>query len=180
MKKLDPSYVWQFFIQSVLGIVVTLGFIGLIFFCPFIFGATSEEQGFFGFLFFFFAIGFLIVAVLTAVISFVWAKLTYNNYFYELKEDGFYKESGVITKKYVTIPYEKIQNVDIHRSLIARMFGLSDLQIQTAGMSASFGRYGAYGVGAEGRLPGVSEADAKTIRDELIKRAKGAKSQGGL
>lgn len=115
---------------------------------------------------------------LLAILGYIWAKLSYRFYKYELVEDGFRKESGVIWKKYVTIPYERIQNVDIYRGILARMLGLSDLQIQTAGMSATVGRYGFGGAGAEGRLPGVSQQDAEKLRDGLIKRARGSKNQG--
>jgi len=112
------------------------------------------------------------------VILWIWAKLTYRYYLYELTEDGFRKEHGVIWKKYVTIPYERVQNVDIYRGVIARLLGLSDLHIQTAGASAQYSRYGALGLSAEGRLMGLSREDAEKIRDELIKRAKGSKGQG--
>ena len=109
--------------------------------------------------------------------SLLWSKLAYDAYKYELREDGFRKEYGVIWKKYVTIPYERIQNVDINRGLLARLLGLSDLQIQTAGISATVSRYGMAGMGAEGRLPGISKDVAEELRDELIKRARG-KNQG--
>ena len=99
--------------------------------------------------------------------------------FYELDfnepefEDVFKKESGVIWKKYVSIPYERIQNVDIYRGVFARILGLSDLHIQTAGASVvSYGRGGLAGVGAEGRLPGIGKDVAEKLRDGLIKRAK--------
>ncbi|MBP9832441.1 MAG: PH domain-containing protein, partial [Candidatus Pacebacteria bacterium] len=107
-----------------------------------------------------------------------WAKLSYHYYRYELTDLGFRKESGVIWKKYVTIPYARIQNVDINRGILARLLGLSDLHIQTAGASASISRYGMAGISAEGRLPGVSKADAEVLRDELVKRASGSLGQG--
>ena len=103
---------------------------------------------------------------------FAWAKLSYHFYRYELTEDGFQKELGVIWKKYVTIPYDRIQNVDIHRGIIARLLGLSDLNIQTAGSAAQIYRNSTFGLGAEGRLPGLSKKDAERLRDELISRAK--------
>jgi len=61
---------------------------------------------------------------------------------------------------------------------LARILGLSDLQIQTAGMSATVGSYGIFGAGAEGRLQGVSQKEAERLRDELIRRARGSKNQG--
>ena len=119
-----------------------------------------------------------VLFLLFVTISYFWAKLSYKYYKYELREDGFRKEHGVIWKKYVTIPYERIQNVDIYRGILARLLGLSDLQIQTAGMSATVGRYAIGGAGAEGRLPGVSREEAEKLRDDLIKRARGSKNQG--
>lgn len=114
------------------------------------------------------------VIFLLILSGYFWARLTYSNYKYELLNNGFRKESGIIWKSYVTIPYERIQNVDIYRGFWARVLGLSDLQIQTAGMSALTGR-GAMGAGAEGRLPAVSKEEAERLRDELIKRASGRK-----
>jgi len=112
------------------------------------------------------------------VLCFVWAKLTYHFYRYELTDAGFRKELGVIYKKYVTIPYDRIQNVDIYRGILARILGLSDLNIQTAGMSATVGRYGVSGGGSEGRLPALSLEVAEQLRDELIQRARQSKNQG--
>jgi len=117
--------------------------------------------------------------VLFVAFFFTWAKLTYRFYRYELKEDSFRKEQGVIGKKYVSIPYEKIQNVDISRSLFERILGLSTIQIQTAGASAQVSRRGVWGGGSEAALIGVSHADAEVLRDELVSRSKSTtKSQG--
>jgi len=105
--------------------------------------------------------------------SYIWAQLSWKYYKYEVAANGFKKESGVIGKRYVTIPYDRIQNVDIYRSLLARMLGLSDLHIQTAGMSY----VGKGGVTSEGRLPGVSFEVAEKLRDELINRATHARGK---
>lgn len=119
----------------------------------------------------FFWIPFVIVLVILfifgLIFTYLWSKLAYKLYRFELTELGFKKEYGVIWKKYVTIPYDRIQNVDINRGIVARLLGLSDLHIQTAGSSV----YGAYGHASEGRLPGLSVKDAEQLRDELIMRA---------
>lgn len=105
-------------------------------------------------------------------LSFIWAKLTYRFYRYELTDAGFRKELGVIWKMYVTIPYDRIQNVDIYRGILARLLGLSDLQIQTAGVSGK--------VVSEGRLPGLSREVAEQLRDEIIQRARQLRGNQGL
>lgn len=173
MKQLDKKAVWLFFLSSVFSsLVFSLIFVGWTLF-------AFSEIFFIGDNMFITMIGWLILVVAVfCVLSFIWAKLSYHFYRYELTDLGFRKESGVIWKKYVTIPYARIQNVDINRGVLARLLGLSDLHIQTAGASASISRYGMAGISAEGRLPGVSKADAEVLRDELVRRASGSLGQG--
>jgi uncharacterized membrane protein YdbT with pleckstrin-like domain len=179
MKKLDPKSIWLFFVQNSLGFIF---FSAIIFFScvfPISIGFIEDSNsGSFSTIMFFSIVGFLVFALLIIGISYGFAILTYNNYLYELKPEGFYKESGVITKKYVTIPYERIQNVDINRNIFARILGLSDLHIQTAGMSFGYSNRGM--LMPEGRVQGVSESEAMLIRDELIKRARVHNHQTGV
>lgn len=171
MKLLDPKSTWIFFLNNLI-----VGFFLVIFASPFgifllfeffsdgVYNASSSPVPTFS------APYVIIAVVLWAGFSFIWAKLTYGTYRYELTDKGFRKESGVIWKQYVTIPYSKIQNVDIYRGIMARLLGLADLHIQTAGMSVPT-KMGAL---SEGRLPGLSMADAEKLRDELVDRAQQA------
>lgn len=118
---------------------------------------------------------FLIFIIIYIIACWFWAQLAYKNWKYELTQDAFKKESGVIWKKYVSVPYERIQNIDINRGVLARILGLSDLQIQTAGSSAMYSRRGFGGMEAEGNLPGLDKVVAEKLRDELIKRSKESK-----
>lgn len=162
MKQLDPKSVWLFFFGFLFRSLPAVVVFGYIFWMT---DVTLAE----------FNLSPWILVVAYIVFCYIWARLSYHFYRYELTDLGFKREYGVIFKRYVTIPYEKIQNVDIYRGLLARILGLSDLQIQTAGMSAiMIPRYGyAMGVGAEGRLPGISREVAEQLRDELVSRAKG-------
>jgi len=175
MKQLNSKSVWLFFISSVLRwffMIVFLSIWGVGFWSK---SESGIDSGIFSF-------GFLswlwFILPVFLVLCFIWAKLSYHFYRYELVDSGFRKESGVIYKKYVTIPYDRIQNVDIYRGILARLLGLSDLQIQTAGASAVVSRGVMAGVGAEGRLPGLSKDVAEQLRDELILRARQSKNQG--
>src|SRR3972149_3397417 len=176
MKQLDPKAVWLFFISFVLRwffVIIILSIWSSVFLNEL--DETLESDA--GFSFSFLNWLWIIIPVFL-ILCFVWAKLTYYFYRYELTDAGFRKELGVIYKKYVTIPYDRIQNVDIYRGILARILGLSDLNIQTAGMSATVGRFGVMGGGAEGRLPALSRKTAEQIRDELIQRARQANNQG--
>lgn len=172
MQQLDSKAVWLFFISSILR-----WFVFIFIFAVYIgFILVGVERGLFTF---FSSLQWLWIIIPVLLIFFwIWAKLTYHFYKYELREEGFRKELGIIWKKYVTIPYDRIQNVDIRRGVVARILGLSDLYIQTAGASAQYSRFGAGGFGAEGVLPGLSREVAEEIRDELIKRARQSKNQG--
>ncbi|MEX0910496.1 MAG: PH domain-containing protein [Candidatus Paceibacterota bacterium] len=175
MKKLDPKVVWCFFFSFVLRPVIPMILLSILSSYGFILGSLHDGGGVslsFSSLSSLKWLLIIIIIMISAflVLCFIWAKLTYHFYRYELTDAGFRKELGVIYKKYVTIPYDRIQNVDIYRGILARIFGLSNLYIQTAGKS---GR-----AGSEGRLPGLSRRDAELVRDELIQRARQTKNQG--
>ena len=174
MQNLNPKAVWLFFLRNVLtavGTAFVIGF-GVIFILISVSdpAATNSAEEIIKLL----LIGAVIVFLITtlgAIVAYIWAKWQYRFYHYELREDGFRKEYGVIAKRYVTIPYERIQNVDIYRGLIERILGLSTLKIQTAGGSS-------ISVGAEGSLPGLSHEIAEQMRDELVKRSRDKKTRG--
>lgn len=171
MQKLHPRAFWLFFIPALLpapGFLIALTIIVLSLSSEgelpsFVSGGTLLLLG-------------LVASALYVAGAYLWAKLTCHFYRYELREDGFRKEHGIIWKRYVTIPYDRIQNVDIFRGLIARILGLSDIQVQTAGAITA----GSYGAFAEGRLPGVGKEEAERIRDELVRRARASRSGQGL
>ena len=73
-------------------------------------------------------------------------------------------------KSYVTIPYNRIQNVDIYRGVMARLLGLSCFWVQTSGIRGM--------MRGEGLLPGLDKNVAEQLRTELIKRIEPSKSQG--
>lgn len=174
MKRLDPKSVWMFFFGYLIGWSIFMLMVSFTF-VPIILSMTQRSNFVdYGAVFGTSSTVLLGVYLIFLALFYLFARLTYNNYSYELTPEGFRKEHGVIWKKYVTIPYARIQNVDIYRGLLARILGLSDLQIQTAGMSMGAGSYGA---GSEGRLPGLNPKVAEELRNELVKRAVG-KSQG--
>ncbi|MBZ9572003.1 PH domain-containing protein [Patescibacteria group bacterium] len=164
MEKLHPKVVWIFFFQFLFAPL----FIGF-FIAPLLIVIQRKiSEG---------AVvlpwGWLISGLFLYIIfCYIWAKLTYRFWRYQLTEDAIKIEKGVIWKKYISIPYERIQNIDIYRGVLARLLGLSDLQIQTAGYS---GGYGKYGRGTEGKLPGIDIQIAEQLREDLIKKVKGTK-----
>ena len=109
--------------------------------------------------------GSLGLFLFVVVVSYVWAKLYYESFKFELAAKGLKIEGGVIWKKYVTIPYGRIQNVDIYRGPLARILGLSDIHVQTAGISGA--------MITEGRISGLSPKDAEEMGEKLVDKIGG-------
>ena len=154
MEKLHPGAKWQFRISGyiLLGILV---FFGMIIF-PFmdIFNTDSIVT--------IDIFTILICLLLVVIISEIFAQMSYNRWFYDFTDDGLRLERGIIWKRYSNVPYERIQNVDVHRGIIARMFGFSSVMIQTAGFSGP--------AGAEGNIPAVEMKHAEEIRNFVMKK----------
>jgi len=120
-------------------------------------------------------LGFVFLIVFLIVVAEIYARMTYNRWFYEFGDNSLKLERGIIWKKYSNVPYERVQNVDIHRGIIARLVGFSSVAIQTAGISYT----PRGGAGAEGSIPAVSVKEAEEIREFLMdKITKKSRSQG--
>jgi putative membrane protein len=102
----------------------------------------------------------LAIIVLSIGYSVLWVKL----FGYELKDNEVKVEKGVISKSYDSIPYSRIQNVGIERSLLQRILGISTVDIQTAGSSGYRN--------AEGKLPGVEKHVAEEVRESIMEKAR--------
>jgi membrane protein YdbS with pleckstrin-like domain len=196
MEKLHPGVMWKFRIDGFFTIVF-LGFIiYIVSAIVWLFGNMVEygADGS-GLLIGFFNIGgefnfmWLILGVILIgfIFSIIYSNMAYKRWKYEFNSQGLKIEHGIIWKKFSNIPYERVQNVDIQRGLIARMFGFSTVNIHTAGSSGyspvqlppilrffvKHGRGHARTVGipkGEGHLPGVSVNGAEKIRELLMSR----------
>ena len=168
MQNLNPKVIWIFFFQFVIGGIFILFFLSMYLLPMLLIDATDKG----GSITFFLAIKVILPFLAYLIFCFIWAKLTYKFWLYDITQDAYKMEQGVIWKRYVSIPYERIQNIDIHRGVIARLLGLSELRIQTAGFGGAQGKWGAF---SEGRLPGIDKEKAQQLREQLISKVKGKK-----
>lgn len=106
----------------------------------------------------------LATLVIFAAIALVvgWQVAYYKRFEYELTRDTFDIRSGVISRRNREIPYRRIQNVDISRSLIQRAIGLAELRIETAGGGQS-----------EAHLRYVGYDTAKHLQNEIRELTRG-------
>ena len=111
----------------------------------------------------------------------IYARMAYNRWMYEFTPTELKIEKGIIWKNYKSIPYNRVQNVEIHRGILARIIGFSTLDIQTAGYSGGYhrgGRYGGHMPRAEGHIPAVSPEAAEKIREFLMKKIRKRSGSG--
>jgi len=166
-EKLHPGARWLFRMKAYSSLLF------LIIILAFVIGPSSVIlAGSFGAISWLIAIvSFLVLVTFILIMAEVYARLSYKFWNYEIGEDNIRLERGIIWKRYSNVPYERIQNVDIHRGIIARIFGFSSLLIQTAGYSMPVNmRAGGYH--SEGYIPAVEENQAEKIREHILKKLK--------
>ncbi len=121
---------------------------------------------------------FLLYILAVIILGEIYARMAYNRWFYEFTPNQLRLERGIIWKRYSNVAYERIQNVDITRGVIARIIGFSTVNIQTAGYSAPSGK--SFTAHAEGYIPAVSIKEAEQIREFVIKKISASKGKQGL
>jgi putative membrane protein len=68
-----------------------------------------------------------------ALIGLIYGVVRYYRYRYYIKGEDFVIESGVLGKKKITIPFERIQTVNFEQSILHQVFSTTRLMVDTAG-----------------------------------------------
>ncbi len=137
--KLAPQSIPYRAFQKVAGIVVILFFV-----------VTSNDWG------------FLTAAAAgggVLLLALAYEVAYYRRFDYELTEDTLDIASGVISRREREIPYRRIQNVDVSRSVIQRAIGVAAVDLETAGGSST-----------EGSIRFVTPEEATRLQREVQRR----------
>ncbi|HYE27480.1 MAG TPA: PH domain-containing protein [Allosphingosinicella sp.] len=102
---------------------------------------------------------FLAAALAAALLFFKW--LAWRRFRYGVGAAEIVIESGILNRNRRSIPFGRIQDVDIERTFLARLFGLAKVRIETGA-----------GGKDEGLLDSVSIGEARRLRETV--RARGA------
>jgi uncharacterized protein len=78
---------------------------------------------------------------------------------YQLRDDDLLFRRGIMFQRFVSVPYGRMQLVDINRGPLARAVGLSELKLVTAAAASNV------------TIPGLPEQDADELRDRLVSLA---------
>lgn len=93
----------------------------------------------------------------------VWIPAAFRVLEYSIDDDGVKMKGGLVWKKFVTVPYPKITNVDITQGPLQRKYDIGTVHVQTAGSA------GKQGEKAELRMYGIRELERvrKVIIDKV-------------
>jgi putative membrane protein len=80
----------------------------------------------------------LVIAVLgaTLVFSLIGAVVGWRTFTYQASGDEIRIDSGLLNRKHRSIPFERIQDVDISQGPIARLLGVARVKLETGGSGA--------------------------------------------
>lgn len=117
------------------------------------------------------------IAILFSIVI-VWAIMFYNRYMFRIGGDAVYINRGILWKRNVVIPYERIQHTSMTRGPIDILLGLHILNIFTAGTGSVGARFGgvASAFAAEGSIPGL--ADPKPFQDAIMAKVRALRGDG--
>ena len=107
--------------------------------------------------------GALYVAAALAVLLLAAKWLAWRRFHYRIGAAEIAIESGIFHRNRRSIPFDRVQDVDIERTFLARLFGLAKVRIETGA-----------GGKDEGLLDSVSLAEANRLREVVRARRSGA------
>lgn len=96
------------------------------------------------------AIAFVIVVIRWIVLGRNWRSWGYLE-----RQDDLYITHGVLFRRLITVPYGRLQLVEVRSTPLQRWFGLATVQLITASAST------------DATVPGLVPSEAKRLRDEL-------------
>lgn len=107
----------------------------------------------------------LVVVLVGAVVAWLLAEFNYRSWGYVEHADEFLMTHGVIVRRFLMVPYGRMQLVDVNSNVFQQWFGIATVRLYTAAATT------------EARLPGIPRDEADRLRDRLVAKSE-ARSMG--
>ena len=107
------------------------------------------------------AFGWVLLAavVVITIVALIIAPRRARSIGYRLRDDDLLFRRGIMFQRFVSVPYGRMQLIDINRGPVSRALGLADLKFVTAAASTGV------------MVPGLPEPEAAELRDRLVELA---------
>ncbi len=139
-RRVSPKYVWVDVISTVVLALVLL--------------AASCLPAFLSHVALWWILPVVVFVIMVLVIAFVPRRVRAIGF--QLRDDDLLFRRGLLFQRFVSVPYGRMQLIDITRGPVSRAVGLSDLHFVTAAASSSVA------------IPGLPLLDAEELRDKLV------------
>ena len=100
---------------------------------------------------------FCIVYVILLLMILFFSRISFKKKGFAFRTHDVLFRHGIIATNTLIIPYNRIQHVALHEGLLSRYFGLSKIEIFTAGGSSS-----------DIQIPGIAKEQAENIKQLLM------------
>jgi putative membrane protein len=91
------------------------------------------------------------------ILSIIFAIISYFRFFFSVKGDELVVQKGVFTKKFLNIPFDRIQTVNFEQNIVQQVFDVVGLKIDTAGSK-----------GSEFEFEALDKPTAKALRELIL------------
>jgi membrane protein YdbS with pleckstrin-like domain len=139
-RRVSPKYIVVEIVGSIIGAGVVVGGLLLAYF-------LGNQQ---------WALWIAIAVGVVALITIAFEPRRVRSIAYRLRDDDLVFRRGIMFQRQVSVPYGRMQLVDITRGPVARALGLADLKFVTAAAATAV------------TVPGLPVEEADRLRDELV------------
>ena len=101
----------------------------------------------------------IIPYVIISIFYFIYLSSYIRSFCFTVSEDNIIIEHGVLTKTKVTIPYIKIQGINVISGFFDRLFKLFTVKIVTAGSESALSASSLLKTRREGQIPGLKKPE---------------------
>lgn len=101
------------------------------------------------------------ICLITALYTLFWTQKAYDIRGYALREHDITYRSGAIFEKISTVPFSKVQQVEVNQVLMGKLCGLYELKIITGAQTQTDSQFS---------IEGLSKEEANTLRTWIIEK----------
>ncbi|HAS09627.1 MAG TPA: hypothetical protein DCS55_03780 [Acidimicrobiaceae bacterium] len=98
----------------------------------------------------------LVLAVVGGLVVRWWTSLVWRAWQFRVGDGALHLRHGVLTRRESTIPYHRVQHIDLEAGPLERRMGLTSLILRTASASS------------DSTVPGIDAAEAEALRARIL------------